>query len=171
MKRRSAATATPSLPRPQARPSRARAHLQQRTRLSAIQPAARLHCSAVTSLRIVADEGYHKSLSIRERKEAGFRSVIPERAIHCKRSWADKDGRLTALAFYQNEWRNQRAAGKRWLRKRAELVERSFATTCDTGVARRTRPRGLHDRDRGDPSGRSAMSLARDLRKPKPESD
>ncbi len=143
---------------------------------------------AVTSLRIVADKGYHKSISIRELKEAGFRTVIPERAIRGKRSWADKGGRLTALAVYQNKWRTQRAAGKRWLRKRGELVERSFATTCDTGAARRTRlrglanvqkrysittaaanlgivmrarlghgtPRGLHDRDRGDPSPRSA---------------
>ena len=99
--------------------------------------------SAVNDQRVVADKGYHKARCIRELKEAGYRTVIPERAQRGKRRWRDKGGRATALAVYQNAWRTQRALGKRWLRKRGEVVERSFAHTLDTGGSRRTRLRGL----------------------------
>lgn len=98
---------------------------------------------AVGHLRIAADKGYHKASCIRELKEAGYRTIIPERATRGQRSWLKQGGRATALAVYQNKWRTQRAAGRGWLRKRAEVVERSFAHTLETGGGRRTRLRGL----------------------------
>lgn len=101
--------------------------------------------SAVNDQRVVADKGYHKARCIRDLKEAGYRTVIPERAHRGTRRWRDKGGRATAVAVYQNAWRTQRALGKRWLRKRGEVVERSFAHTLDTGASRRTRLRGLEN--------------------------
>jgi transposase len=99
--------------------------------------------SAVGGLRIVADKGYHKASCIRALKEAGYRTIIPERTIKGRRRWAKQGGRATAVAVYQNKWRTGRAAGRAWLRKRAEVVERTFAHTLETGGGRRTRLRGL----------------------------
>ena len=119
-------------------PARASSTLEEEADAPALE-------SAVNDVRVVADKGYHKARCIRELKEAGYRTVIPERAQRGKRTWRDKGGRATAVAVYQNAWRTQRALGKRWLRKRTEVVERSFAHTLDTGGSRRTRLRGLEN--------------------------
>lgn len=42
-----------------------------------------------------------------------------------------------------NKWRTGRGTGRGWLRKRAEVVERTFAQTHETGGGRRTRLWGL----------------------------
>jgi len=92
---------------------------------------------------VVADKGYNKAEVLRQLKENGYRTYIPERRQKGTRQWADKGGRKTAVAFYENRVRVGRKKGKALQRKRGELVERTFAHICETGAARRTRLRGL----------------------------
>lgn len=91
---------------------------------------------------VVADKGYNKAVLLRQLKEKGYRTYIPERRQKGKRHWTDKGGRDTALAFYGNRDRVKRNKGKGFQRKRGELLERTFAHICETGGARRTRLRG-----------------------------
>lgn len=91
---------------------------------------------------VVADKGYNKATLLRQLKERGYRTYIPERRQGGKRRWADKGGRATAAAFYENRTRVKRKKGKALQRKRGELLERTFAHICETGGARRTRLRG-----------------------------
>lgn len=92
---------------------------------------------------VVADKGYNKAAVLRQLKEKGYRTYIPERRQKGTRRWADKGGRKTAVAFYENRARVGRKKGKALQRKRGELLERTFAHICETGAARRTRLRGL----------------------------
>jgi len=91
---------------------------------------------------VVADKGYNKAVLLRELKEKGYRTYIPERRQKGQRHWTDKGGRDTAAAFYDNRARVQRKKGRGLQRKRGELLERTFAHICETGGARRTRLRG-----------------------------
>ena len=91
---------------------------------------------------VVADKGYHKATTIRELDEDGVRTYIPERIQHGQRRWDRYGGRETAEAVYRNRARVKRAKGKALQRKRGELIERSFAHTCETGQHRRVRLRG-----------------------------
>jgi len=91
---------------------------------------------------VVADKGYHKAALLRELKEQGYRTYLPERHQAGRRRWTDKGGKPTAAAFYENRARVGRAKGKRLQRKRGELLERTFAHICETGGARRSRLRG-----------------------------
>lgn len=91
---------------------------------------------------VVADKGYNKAALLRRLKEKGYRTYIPERRQGGRRRWADKGGRETAAAFYENRDRVKRKKGKALQRKRGELLERTFAHICETGGARRTRLRG-----------------------------
>jgi len=92
---------------------------------------------------VVADKGYNKAEVLRQMKENGYRTYIPEQRQKGTRRWTDKGGRKTAIAFYENRVRVGRKKGKALQRKRGELVERTFAHICETGAARRTRLRGL----------------------------
>jgi transposase len=91
---------------------------------------------------VVADKGYNKAALLRQLKEKGYRTYIPERRQTGQRRWTDKGGRATAVAFYENRARVKRNKGKALQRKRGELLERTFAHVCETGGARRTRLRG-----------------------------
>jgi len=91
---------------------------------------------------VVADKGYNKAALLRQLKEKGYRTYIPERRQGGKRRWGDKGGQATAAAFYENRARVKRKKGKALQRKRGELLERTFAHICETGGARRTRLRG-----------------------------
>jgi transposase len=91
---------------------------------------------------VVADKGYNKAVLLRQLKEKGYRTYIPERRQKGKRRWTDKGGRATAAAFYGNRARVKRKKGRGLQRKRGELLERTFAHICETGAARRTRLRG-----------------------------
>lgn len=91
---------------------------------------------------VVADKGYHKGKLLRELKEKGYRTYIPEQRRAGRRRWTDKGGRKTAEAVYGNRARVKRKKGKGLQRKRGELLERTFAHICETGAARRTRLRG-----------------------------
>jgi transposase len=85
---------------------------------------------------VVADKGYHSGPILQEMKAAGVRTYIPEKKQAGKRHWKGKGEQRDAV--YANRQRLQRAKGKRLLRKRGELIERTFAHCYETGGMRRT---------------------------------
>jgi transposase len=85
---------------------------------------------------VVADKGYHSGAVLEDMKAAGVRTYIPEKKQTGQRHWAGKEAQQQAV--YANRQRLQRAKGKRLLRQRGELIERSFAHCYDTGGMRRT---------------------------------
>jgi len=85
---------------------------------------------------VVADKGYHSGPVLQEMKAAGVRTYIPEKKQAGKRHWTGKEEQRDAV--YANRQRLQRAKGKRLLRKRGELIERTFAHCYETGGMRRT---------------------------------
>ena len=93
-------------------------------------------------VEVVADKGYHKAQTLAWLDEREIRSYIPARNDKQKRRWDDKpDGWREAV--YENRRRVAREKGKQLQRRRAEVVERTFAHVCATGGARRTWIRGL----------------------------
>lgn len=89
---------------------------------------------------IVADKGYHSTDVIVTVREAEARSYIPEPKREGGRKWAGKaDGQK---AVYANRRRVQGDYGKRLLKRRGELIERSFAHCYETGAMRRVYLRG-----------------------------
>jgi transposase len=89
---------------------------------------------------LVADKGYHSGAVVERVKSYEVRSYIPEKQQKGRRHWAGK--RAEQQAVYQNRRRVQGEYGKSLLRRRGELVERSFAHCYDTGGLRRTHLRG-----------------------------
>jgi len=85
---------------------------------------------------VVADKGYHSGPVLQEIQAAGVRTYIPEKKQAGKRHWVGKEEERKVV--YANRQRLQRPKGKRLLRKRGELIERSFAHCYDTGGMRRT---------------------------------
>jgi selT/selW/selH-like putative selenoprotein len=84
----------------------------------------------------VADKGYHSGPVLKEMKAAGVRTYIPEKKQAGKRHWVGKEEERDVV--YANRQRLQRPKGKRLLRKRGELIERTFAHCYETGGMRRT---------------------------------
>jgi transposase len=85
---------------------------------------------------VVADKGYHSGPVLEEMKAAGVRTYIPEKKQTGQRHWTGKEAQQQVV--YANRQRLQRPKGKRLLRHRGELIERSFAHCYDTGGMRRT---------------------------------
>lgn len=84
---------------------------------------------------IVADKGYHSNEVLKEHHHPGERTYIaePDRG---RRDWEDKTAERDAV--YANRRRIRGRRGRRLMRKRGELIERSFAHCYDTGGMRRT---------------------------------
>src|ERR1017187_5804658 len=89
---------------------------------------------------VVADKGYHSGAVLVEMKGAEIRTYIPEKKQKGHRHWEGKQDQQQAV--YANRRRVNGAYGKHLLRKRGELIERSFAHCYDTGGMRRTHLRG-----------------------------
>jgi transposase len=89
---------------------------------------------------VVADKGYHSGAVVERVKSYEVRSYIPEKQQKGRRHWQGKADEQRAV--YQNRRRVQGEYGKSLLRRRGELVERSFAHCYDTGGMRRTYLRG-----------------------------
>jgi len=89
---------------------------------------------------LVTDKGYHSGAVIEHVKAYGVRSYIPEKKPKGRRDWEGK--RSEQQAVYQNRRRVRRAYGKSLLRRRGELIERSFAHCYETGGLRRCHLRG-----------------------------
>lgn len=97
----------------------------------------------VQVIEVVGDKGYHTVEGLLRLKDAGYRTYIPApKNPGKKRHFRNKGGMLAREAFYANRARCSRAKGKSHLRKRGELLERTFAHACETGGHRRTRLRG-----------------------------
>lgn len=87
----------------------------------------------------VGDKGYHSNDTMEAIVELGDRSYVsePKRGQRC---W---EGRTEARdATYANRRRVRSERGKALMRKRGELIERSFAHCLETGAMRRTHLRG-----------------------------
>jgi transposase len=89
---------------------------------------------------VVADKGYHSGAALVRMKQSGVRTYIPEKKQAGKRHWIGKKDEQQAV--YANRQRASGNYGKGLLRKRGELIERSFAHCYDTGAMRRTHLRG-----------------------------
>jgi transposase len=88
---------------------------------------------------IVADKGYHSNETILNVQQAQARSYIPE-PKRGRRKWAGKKAAQNAV--YGNRRRVKGSYGKRQMKKRGELIERSFAHCYETGAMRRVHLRG-----------------------------
>ena len=88
---------------------------------------------------VVTDKGYHSGARLVDLQEIGVRSYIPE-PQRKRRHWQGKAGEQAAV--YANRRRLRGERGKRLLRQRGELLERTFAHVYDTGGMRRTHLRG-----------------------------
>jgi transposase len=88
---------------------------------------------------IVADKGYHSNEMMVDLQAVGVRSYVsePDRG---RRRWAKVPAAQQPV--YANRRRIRGPRGKRLLRRRGELVERSFAHAYETGGLRRTHLRG-----------------------------
>src|SRR6202522_4375556 len=89
---------------------------------------------------VVADRGYHSGAVLERMKGYEVRTYIPEKKQKGRRHWQDK-GEQQKLV-YQNRERVGSEYGKSLLRRRSELVERSFAHCYETGGMRRCHLRG-----------------------------
>jgi len=89
---------------------------------------------------MVADKGYHSGAVLERVKSYEVRSYIPEKKQKGQRNWTGKQAEQQAV--YANRRRVRGGYGKSLLRRRGELVERSFAHCYETGGMRRTHLRG-----------------------------
>jgi transposase len=89
---------------------------------------------------LVTDKGYHSGEVLERVTSYEVRPYIPEKKQEGKRHWQGKTEEQQAV--YQNRRRVRGGYGKSLLRRRGELVERSFAHCYDTGGMRRTHLRG-----------------------------
>jgi len=88
---------------------------------------------------VVADKGYHSNETMEQCASMAVRSYVSEPA-RGKRSWK---GRADAQrAVYGNRRRIRGRRGKALMRRRGEVLERSFAHSYETGRMRRTHLRG-----------------------------
>jgi len=89
--------------------------------------------------RVVADKGYHSKQVLEDLAEVGVRTVIaePERK---RQTWSGQSAAQAAV--YANRRRLNTQTGKALMRRRGELIERSFAHLYDTGGMRRVHLRG-----------------------------
>ena len=90
-------------------------------------------------VEVVADKGYHSNDTLVTLQEAEVRTYIsePDRG---RRQWKAKPEAQAAV--YGNRRRIQGEPGKQLLRRRGELLERSFAHAYETGGMRRVYLRG-----------------------------
>jgi transposase len=89
---------------------------------------------------LVTDKGYHSGAVVQRVKSYEVRSYIPEKKQKGRRDWQGK--RAEQQAVYENRRRVRGAYGKSLLRRRGELIERSFAHCYETGGMRRCHLRG-----------------------------
>jgi transposase len=89
---------------------------------------------------LVADKGYHSGAVLKRVKSYQVRSYIAQKQQRGKRNWQGKGEEQQAV--YANRRRVRGEYGKSLLRRRGELVERSFAHCYETGGLRRCQLRG-----------------------------
>jgi transposase len=102
-------------------------------------PKKKPHVSLNGIKEIVADKGYHSGPSVMLLGDAEVRTYISE-PNRGRRHWEGKAEEQQAV--YANRRRLQGRHGKHLLKRRGELIERSFAHCYETGGMRRTHLRG-----------------------------
>lgn len=109
----------------------ARENLEEATK----EPDAQRNLHDTPLREIVADKGYHSNAVMRRYNTETTRTYIsePDRG---RRNWQDKPEEQEAVYANRRRIRGQR--GQALMRKRGELIERSFAHVYDTGGMRRT---------------------------------
>jgi len=113
------------------------ADLMEREAEQAPETKPQVHVNGITE--IVADKGYHSGASVMLLGKAEVRTYIPE-PNRGRRHWEGKAEEQQAV--YANRRRVRGRHGKHLLKRRGELVERSFAHCYETGGMRRTHLRG-----------------------------
>jgi transposase len=108
-------------------------------REAGIAPEQKPQVSVNSIEEVVADKGYHSGPTIVAIEQAGARTYVPE-PKRGRRKWAGKVDEQKAV--YDNRRRVKGRYGKRLLKKRGELIERSFAHCYETGGMRRVHLRG-----------------------------
>ena len=104
-----------------------------------VDPATQEHVHGVVMEEVVADKGYHSNATMTDLSAMAIRSYVSEPARGV-RNW---QGRAAARhAVYGNRRRIRGKRGKWLMRKRGEVLERSFAHCYGTGQMRRTHLRG-----------------------------
>jgi transposase len=111
---------------------------------------------------LVADKGYHAGPVLAAVQEAGVRTYVsePDRG---RRKWTGK--RDQQAAVYANRRRINGNRGKQLLRRRGELLERTFAHAYETGALRRLYVRGKENVQKKLLVQAAACNLALLLRK------
>ena len=89
---------------------------------------------------LVTDKGYHSGAVLQRVKSYEVCSYLPEKQRKGRRNWQGKPEERQAI--YENRRRIRSEYGKSLLRRRGELVERSFAHCYETGGLRRCHLRG-----------------------------
>lgn len=102
---------------------------------AATEPDAKRNMHPTPLREIVADKGYHSNDVVRDHNSETMRTYIsePDRG---RRRWQGKPKEQKAV--YANRQRIRSRRGQSLMRKRGELIERSFAHVYDTGGMRRT---------------------------------
>ncbi|WP_234824277.1 transposase, partial [Bremerella cremea] len=108
--------------------------------------AAQTHLNEATLAanieEVAADKGYHAAETLELAQSLGLRTYVAEPKRPRRLRWHDKRAELQQ-AVYANRRRAGRSKAKRLQRKRSELIERTFAHTCETGGGRRSWLRGI----------------------------
>ena len=102
------------------------------------QDKAKVNLQGIEEL--VTDKGYHSSAVVQRMKSYEVRTYIPEKKQKRRRDWQGQ--RAEQQAVYENRRRVRGQYGKSLLRRRGELIERSFAHCYETGGMRRCHLRG-----------------------------
>jgi transposase len=124
------------------------------TTLPGTLEAAETHLAAVGATptvedpaELIADKGYHSRDGLKDLEDGAWKSRIAEKKVSGVHRWqGDQEARR---AVYNNRARLRSAVARDAFKRRAELVERSFALVLDRGGMRRSWLRGcenLHKR-------------------------
>lgn len=113
------------------------ADLIEREAEKAPEAKPQVHLNGI--MEIVTDKGYHSGKTLLALEQVEARSYIPE-PKRPRRRWDGKAEEQQAV--YANRRRVKGNHGKQLLKKRGELIERSFAHCYETGGMRRTHLRG-----------------------------
>jgi transposase len=102
-------------------------------------PTTETRVHQVAMEEVVADKGYHSNATMTELAMMKIRGYVsePDRGA---RNWTEQAEARRAV--YANRRRIRGRRGKRLMRKRGEVIERSFAHCYETGGMRRTHLRG-----------------------------
>ena len=109
-------------------------------RAAELRPEAAPQVNAEGIEELVTDKGYHSGAVVERVQGHGVTSNIPEKQQAGRRHWVGK--RAEQQAVYANRRRIRSAYGKILLRRRGELIKRSFAHCYETGGMRRCYLRG-----------------------------